>query len=97
MGGIVGLILARDHPDTVERLMVVDVPAYFSVLITPFATPSSMAGLAQHSRRTYMDKSRPQLQDDLRRTSEKLVTSQHQLERIVKWGTWPLTSGLRRT
>lgn len=86
MGGIVGLILARDHPDTVERLMVVDVPAYFSVLITPFATPSSMAGLAQHSRRTYMDKSRPQLQDDLRRTSEKLVTSQHQLERIVKWG-----------
>lgn len=94
MGGIVGLILARDHPDTVERLMVVDVPAYFSVLITPFATPSSMAGLAQHSRRTYMEKTRPQLQDDLRRTSEKLVTSPHQLERIVKWG---MTSDQRTT
>ena len=31
---LLGMILARDHPDTVERLMVVDVPAYFSVLIT---------------------------------------------------------------
>ena len=37
MGGLVSLILARDHADVVERLMVVDVPAFFSVLITPFA------------------------------------------------------------
>lgn len=86
MGGVVGLILARDHPDVVERLMVVDVPAYFSVLITPFATPSSMAPLAQHSRRTYMEKTKPQLQDELRRATEKLVTGSHQLERIVRWG-----------
>lgn len=86
MGGLVGLILARDHPDAVERLMVVDVPAYFSVLITPFATPSSMAGLAQHSRRSYIEKTRPQLQDELRRATEKLVTDPQRVERIVQWG-----------
>lgn len=86
MGGLVGLILARDHADVVERLMVVDVPAYFSVLISPFATPASMAPLAQHSRRSYVEKSRPQLQDELRRATEKLVRDSHQLERIVRWG-----------
>jgi pimeloyl-ACP methyl ester carboxylesterase len=86
MGGIVSLILARDHADVVDRLMVVDVPAFFSVLINPFASPSSMAGLAQHSRRNYIEKSRPQLQDDLRRATEKLVTDPAQIDRIVRWG-----------
>ncbi len=86
MGGIVSLILARDHADVVERLMVVDVPAYFSVLINPFATPGSMAPLAQHSRRSYVDKSKPQLQDELYRATEKLVSDPSLVERIVKWG-----------
>jgi len=86
MGGIVSLILARDHADVVDRLMVVDVPAYFSVLINPFATPSSMAPLAQHSRRTYIEKSKPDLQDELRRTTEKLVRDPAQVARIVRWG-----------
>lgn len=86
MGGLVSLMLARDHADTVERLMVVDVPAFFSMLITPFATATSMAPLAQHSRRTYFEKSKSQHQDDIRRASEKLVTDPHALERIVRWG-----------
>ena len=66
--------------------MVVDVPAFFSMLISPFATPSSMAGIAQHSRRAYFDKTRPQLQDELRRATAKLVTSPQHVERIVRWG-----------
>lgn len=86
MGGIVSLILARDHADVVERLMVVDVPAYFSILINPFATAGSMAGIAQHSRRHYVEKSRPQLQDELYRATEKLVSHPDQVERIVQWG-----------
>lgn len=86
MGGIVSLILARDHGGVVERVVVVDVPAYFSVLINPFATPASMAPLAQHSRRTYMEKSKAELHDDLYRASQKLVTDPSHLERIVRWG-----------
>lgn len=86
MGGIVSLILARDHADVVDRLMVVDVPAYFSVLINPFATPGSMAGIAQHSRRTYIEKSKMQLQDDLRGATGKLVMDPGKVDRIVRWG-----------
>src|SRR5262249_61839048 len=51
MGGLVGLILARDHADVVDRLMVVDVPAYFLVLINAFATPGSVAPLGHDLRR----------------------------------------------
>ena len=86
MGGIVSLILARDHADVVDRLMVVDVPAYFSVLINPFATPGSMAGIAQHARRSYVAKTKPQLQDELRSGTPKLVSDPSEVDRIVRWG-----------
>lgn len=94
MGGLVSLVLARDHADVLDRLMIVDVPAFFSMLITPFATATSMAPLAQHSRRSYFDKSKAQHQDDIRRASEKLVTDPAVLERVVRWG---LTSDRRTT
>lgn len=86
MGGIVSLILARDHADVVDRLMVVDVPAFFSVLINPFATPGTIAGIAQHARRSYAAKTKPQLQDELRSGTPKLVTDPGEVERIVRWG-----------
>lgn len=86
MGGLVGLILARDHADVVNRLMVVDVPAFFSVLINPFATPTSMAPFAQHSRRNYLERSKPDLQEDLHRATDKLVRDPANLNRIVRWG-----------
>jgi pimeloyl-ACP methyl ester carboxylesterase len=86
MGGIVSLILARDHPDVVERLMVVDVPAFFSVLINPFATVGAMAHLAEHSRRSYFEKSGKAVEDDLLRSAPKLVTGPENLARIVHWG-----------
>jgi pimeloyl-ACP methyl ester carboxylesterase len=85
MGGLVSLMLSRDHADVVDRTMVVDVPAFFSVLITPFATATSMAPLAQHSRRSYVEKSKPQHQDDIRRASAKLVTGSDGIERVVRW------------
>lgn len=86
MGGIIALLLARDHADVVDRLMVVDVPAYFSVLINPFATAPSMAPFAQHSRRSYADRSKSDLQEDIRRTTEKLVRDPAHMDRIIKWG-----------
>jgi len=86
MGGIVALILARDHPDLIERLLVVDVPAFFSVLINPFATRVSMSAVAEHSRRVYLERSHQRLEGELRRASIQLVTHAQQCERIVRWG-----------
>jgi pimeloyl-ACP methyl ester carboxylesterase len=86
MGGLIALMLARDHADVVERLMVVDVPAYFSVLINPFATATSMAPFAQHSRRSYVERSKLDLHEDIRRTTEKLVRDSAHADRIIRWG-----------
>jgi pimeloyl-ACP methyl ester carboxylesterase len=86
MGGLIALMLARDHADVVERLMVVDVPAYFSVLINPFATATSMAPFAQHSRRSYVERSKLDLHEDIRRTTEKLVRDSAHGDRIIRWG-----------
>ena len=86
MGGIVSLILARDHADVVDRLMVVDVPAFFSVLINPFATPGSISGIAQHTRRSYASKTKPQLQDEFRSSTPRLVSDPGMVDRIVRWG-----------
>lgn len=86
MGGLVSLILTRDHPDVVERLMVVDVPAFFSALINPFATAGNMATLAEASRRRYFDKQGAALEDELTRSAEKLVGDPGVRERVVRWG-----------
>ena len=42
MGGKVALILARDHPDVVERLMVVDVPVPPGLRVVAFASSPNM-------------------------------------------------------
>jgi pimeloyl-ACP methyl ester carboxylesterase len=86
MGGLVALILARDHPDVVDRVLVADVPAFFSVLINPFATANSISHFAEMSRRRYIERSKSGLEDDLRRATERLVTSPGDVERIVRWG-----------
>lgn len=86
MGGLVSLILMRDHPDVVARAMVVDVPAFFSALISPFATASGMSSLADASRRRYMERTAVALEDELRRATEKLVGDPDLRDRVTRWG-----------
>lgn len=86
MGGVVASILARDHPDVVERLMIVDVPAFFSVLINPFATVSNIGAFAEASRRRYFERPDQSLADEMRSATAKLVADPETQQRIVAWG-----------
>lgn len=86
MGGIVSLILARDHADVVDRLLVVDVPAFFSVLINPFASTGAMVSLAEAARRRYIETDSAAFESQLRSAARKLATSPAVVERIVQWG-----------
>lgn len=85
MGGLVALLLARDHADVVDRVMTVDVPAFFSTLINPFATAGAMAHLADASRRRYLDRAPDALEDELRRATEKLVGDPVLRQRVLRW------------
>lgn len=86
MGGLVALVLARDHPDVVDRVQVVDVPAFFSVLIHPFATVVSMLGLAEHARRRYAEQPWPQFRDELFQTTRRLVIHPDHVNKVAEWG-----------
>lgn len=86
MGGIVSLILARDHSDVVSKVMVVDVPSFFSVLINPFATEATFTAFAETTRRQYLGKSVSELEGELRRTTRRLVRSREDVDRVVEWG-----------
>ena len=86
MGGIVSLILARDYPELVDRLMVVDVPAFFSMLINPFASGGGMASFAEAARRRYVENDQAAFEIHLRTAAQKLTTQPIAVERIVHWG-----------
>ena len=86
MGGIVSLILARDHPELVGRLMVLDVPAFFSMLINPFASGGAMASFAEATRRRYVENDQASFEGHLRSAAQKLATAPIIVERIIHWG-----------
>src|SRR5688500_13604760 len=46
MGGLVGMMLARDHPQAVGRLMIVDALPFFGVLMSPGATVEAVRPVA---------------------------------------------------
>jgi len=50
MGGFTGLNLALDHPDRVERLMIVDSLPFYSVVFDPNATAQGMEPMATAAR-----------------------------------------------
>ncbi len=50
LGGLLGMMLARDHPDQVGRLMVVDALPFFGVLMGPNATVETVRPMAANMR-----------------------------------------------
>lgn len=51
MGGVVGMMLARDHPERVDRLLVVDALPFFGSLFGPTATVETMRPTFDNMRR----------------------------------------------
>jgi pimeloyl-ACP methyl ester carboxylesterase len=51
MGGVVGMMLARDHPERVDRLLVVDALPFFGSLFGPSATVETMRPAVDNMRR----------------------------------------------
>jgi pimeloyl-ACP methyl ester carboxylesterase len=50
MGGLIGMMLAKAHPDHVGRLMIVDSLPFFGVLVAPGATVDTVRPLAVQLR-----------------------------------------------
>jgi pimeloyl-ACP methyl ester carboxylesterase len=50
MGGLMGMMLARDHPEAVGRLLIVDALPFFGVIMGPGATVESVRPAAANLR-----------------------------------------------
>jgi pimeloyl-ACP methyl ester carboxylesterase len=50
LGGLVGLMFARAHPDQVQRLMVVDALPYFPAIMAPGGEPPTVAAVEPIAR-----------------------------------------------
>ena len=60
MGGLIGMMLAKAHPEKVGRLMVVDTLPFFGVLISPDATMDTVRPIAAQLRTVLQSQSGPQ-------------------------------------
>lgn len=60
MGGLIGMLLVKAHPERVGRLMVVDTLPFFGVLMGPNATPESVRPIAVQLRTALQGQSGPQ-------------------------------------
>lgn len=60
MGGLIGMLLARSHPERVGRLMIVDALPFFGVLVSPTATPETVRPIAAQLRAALQGQSGPQ-------------------------------------
>jgi pimeloyl-ACP methyl ester carboxylesterase len=59
MGGLIGMMLVRDHPERVGRLMVVDALPFFGVLMGPGATVDTLRPTAASMRDTIRNATAP--------------------------------------
>ena len=60
MGGLIGMLLVKTHPERVGRLMVVDTLPFFGVLIAPNATLETVRPVAEQLRTVLQAQSGPQ-------------------------------------
>ena len=75
MGGLMGLMLARQHPEDVGRLMVIDSLPFYAVLFSPQATVESVKPQAAAMRDMAMKSTPDQWAAGQARTMTRLVKS----------------------
>jgi pimeloyl-ACP methyl ester carboxylesterase len=84
MGGFTGLALARRHPESVGRLMVVDALPFFSVLINA-ADAKAAEPMAAQIRQNFSTLSEADLMSTQARTMKNLVKNEQGRKDAVAW------------
>jgi pimeloyl-ACP methyl ester carboxylesterase len=85
LGGVAALMLARDHPANVGRVMVVDALPFFSLLLDPNATAASIEPQAVAARDRMLGLSQDVFVGSQRMTMNRLVRTVALRETVVSW------------
>ena len=85
MGGFTGLLVARDYPEMISQLVIIDALPFYSLIFDPNATEQSVAPQAAamaQAVRVADDESFAQMQ---MRTASSLAQSQEDAETVAGW------------
>jgi pimeloyl-[acyl-carrier protein] methyl ester esterase len=85
LGGVSALILARDHPSNVGRVMVVDALPFFSLMIDPNATAQSIEPQAAAARDQMIGMTSEQFAAGQTATMARLVRNETLRQTAVDW------------
>lgn len=85
LGGVSALMLAKSHPSSVGRVMVVDALPFFSLLIDPNATAQSIAPQAAAARDMMIAMSAEQFTAGQTATMARLVRTEAARSTVANW------------
>lgn len=85
MGGLMGLMLARAHPEDVGRVMIVDALPFFSAMMDPNATAQSVAPMAAMFRDQIVAAPDAQFAAMQAQTIARLVRTPSARARVLQW------------
>lgn len=85
MGALIGLMLAQQHPEMVDRLMSVDSLPFFGALFGPTATVETVRPAAEQMTASLVSASDEDFLAGQRRTAAGMSRTPAERERIVQW------------
>lgn len=85
LGGLLGLMLAADHPGDVGRLMVVDAFPFFPAAFNPTATPEQFAPQAAAMRQKIISESDAEFARSEAAALSRMVMSPPNLKLVTGW------------
>lgn len=85
LGGLIGLMLASEHPQDVGKLMVVDAVPFYATLRDPTTTVALMKPQAAQLRQQMLDESAPNFLNDMNGFAVQLVRTPDKRPQVVFW------------
>ncbi len=85
MGGFLGLKIVSEHPDRLDRLVIVDSLPFFSLIYSPAATPELVKPQADQFRAQVIGQSEEEFAQSQRMGVRSLVKNAEYHETVVDW------------
>jgi pimeloyl-ACP methyl ester carboxylesterase len=85
MGGLIGLMLAAQHPQDVGKLMVVDAYPYYGAIMDPSASPEQIKEQAKGGRQMMLDEPATNFLHDENAVVATLVKTPDKRPQVIFW------------
>jgi len=85
MGGLIGLMLAAQHPQDVGKLMVVDAYPYYGAMMDPSASPDQIKAEAKDLRQSMLDEPASTFLHEQNANVASLIKTPDKRAQVIFW------------